>query len=158
MRNFDASWFSRKRDFSISVFCAVSSETKLETEKAIGTCLWWVCSKVEILKKRGVVVGVVLLIWTKLAFFGRSTLQLFPFSAETKLEMVLPGGLGSELLRTFTPNSEMPPNNGTRFALIFWFLLSPEAVSFKILGLLLVFFFLVFSALLIWKNHGCFSF
>ena len=32
MREISANWFSRKLDFSISVFCAVSAETKLETE------------------------------------------------------------------------------------------------------------------------------
>ena len=68
MRKISANWFSRKRDFSIIVFCAVPAETKLETENLIRTRLRWFCSNVEIMKKKGGSRGSRLLIWTKLVY------------------------------------------------------------------------------------------
>ena len=123
--------FWEKRDFSISVFLRGFCGNKTRNDKnyrdafVVGLLK---CGNHQLKKTGGLLWESFLLIWTILVFFRWSTLQLFPFSAETKLEMVLPvggGGLGSELLRAFTPNSEMPPNNGTRFVLIFWFLLLP---------------------------------
>ena len=127
MRNFDANWFLGKRGFSFSFFCAVSAETKLETEKTIGTRLRWVCSKAEIMRKKGgVLVGVVFTNLDKIGLFRTVYFATLPVFCGNEARNGFPKGvLGSELLRTFTPNSEMPQNNGTRFALIFWFLLFP---------------------------------
>ena len=66
MCEISANWFSRKLDFSISVFCAVSAETKLETETFYRDAFAVVVLKRGNHEKKRGSCGSRLLIWTKL--------------------------------------------------------------------------------------------